>query len=162
MSSLNSVIRESLRLLGTHEVKCVIIGGVAATVYGSAQLTNDLDVCYERSVPNLERLVVALSAVNAQLRNAPADLPFKLDAETLRHGLNFTFTTDLGSLDLLGEVRGAGYYADVVADATTHQLFGFTFPVISLQKLIVAKKTAGRRKDLLVIPELESLLEGQH
>lgn len=161
MSSLNSVIRESLQLLGRYEVECVIVGGVAATLHGSTLLTNDLDVCYKRSDKNLERLVNALKTVNARLRNAPPDLPFKLDKEALKHGLNFTFTTDLGSLDLLGEVLGLGYYKDVVSGATTNELFGYRFPVVSLEKLIVAKKTAGRRKDLVVIPELEALLEGQ-
>lgn len=38
------------RLLGTlawHEVAFVVVGGVAATVHGSARLTADLDVVYE-------------------------------------------------------------------------------------------------------------------
>ena len=50
MQSLNKIIEGPLRLLGRHEVEIVIIGGVAAALYGSAQLTNDLDVCYARNV----------------------------------------------------------------------------------------------------------------
>ena len=106
MQNLTRIIEAPLKLLAEHKVECVIIGGVAASLYGSSRLTQDLDVCYARNPPNLERLATALRSVNAKLRNAPADRPFVLDAETLRHGLNFTFTTDVGSLDLLGEVRG--------------------------------------------------------
>jgi hypothetical protein len=156
-----NIIEEPLGLLGKYEVKCAIIGGVASSLYGSTILTNDLDVCYARDAANLERLAKALQSVNAKLRNAPPDLPFLLDAETLRHGLNFTFATDVGSLDLLGEVRGVGGYTEVIADATTFELFGYLFPVIELSKLILAKRTAGRPKDMIAVVELEALLEQQ-
>lgn len=161
MQRLMKIIEEPLKLLGQYEIECVIIGGVASTLYGSPILTNDLDVCYARNAGNLEKLATALQSVNAKLRNAPPDLPFLLDANTLRHGLNFTFTSEVGNLDLLGEVRGVGFYEDVVAEAVTYELFGSLFPVIELKRLIVAKRTAGRPKDLIAVVELEALLEQQ-
>ncbi len=109
MQSIIKIIEAPLKLLGQFEVECVVIGGVAASLHGSTLLTNDIDVCYSRNAPNLIRLVNALQSVNARLRNAPAHIPFLLDAETLRRGLNFTFSTNIGSLDLLGEVRGVGF-----------------------------------------------------
>ncbi len=159
MPQLIKVIEEPLKLLGRFEVEFVIIGGVAASLYGSTILTNDLDVCYARHPGNLEKLATALQSVNAKLRNAPPDIPFLLDAETLRRGLNFTFTTQVGSLDLLGEVRGVGFYEDVIRGAIRYDLFGYSFPVIEIQKLIVAKRTAGRPKDMVALPELEAILE---
>ena len=155
------IIEKQLRLLGEFGVDCVIIGGVAATVHGSEIPTTDLDICYARDTANLERLAAALKSVHARLRNAPENLPFILDTETLRKGLNFTFTTDVGSLDLLGEVRGVGYFADVVEDSAMFELFGYRFPVLDLAKLIIAKRTAGRAKDLIAIPELEAILQRQ-
>ena len=77
----------------------------------------------------------------------------------MRKGLNFTFVSDIGTLDLLGEVRGVGYYDDVLAGAVTYELFGYKFPVIDIGKLIIAKRAAGRPKDLIVIPELEAIQE---
>jgi len=159
MPQLIKVIEEPLKLLGRFEVEFVIIGGVAASLYGSTILTNDLDVCYARHPGNLEKLATALQSVNAKLRNAPPDIPFLLDAETLRRGLNFTFTTQVGSLDLLGEVPGVGFYEDVIRGAIRYDLFGYSFPVIEIQKLIVAKRTAGRPKDMVALPELEAILE---
>ncbi len=155
------IIEAPLKLLGEHAIECVIIGGVAATLHGSTILTNDLDVCYARDPANLERLANALRSVHANLRNAPENLPFIPDAETLQKGLNFTFATDVGSLDLLGEVRGLGYFADVVDGSVIFELFDYRFPVLDLAKLILAKRSAGRAKDLIAIPELEAILQGQ-
>src|SRR6185503_21004921 len=100
---LTQIIAKQITLLARFEVECVIVGGVAATLHGSAFPTTDLDICYARTSGNLEKLANALQSVHARLRNAPKDVPSILDAETLRHGLNFTFTTDIGDLDLLGE-----------------------------------------------------------
>src|ERR1051326_7845838 len=83
----------SLRAQG---VSFVIIGGVAATLHGAARVTFDLDVVYDRSPENLERLVRALAPFQPYLRGAPPGLPFRFDAETLKRGLNFTFTTTEG------------------------------------------------------------------
>ena len=82
-----------------------------------------------------------------------------LDAETLKRGLNFTFTTDIGALDLLGEVRGVGGYEEVLADSITVDLFNYHFAVIDIGKLIVAKRAAGRPKDLIALPELQAIYE---
>ena len=153
------IIEAPLRLLGQYQVDCVIVGGIAAAIHGSLFLTNDLDVCYSRDPANLERLAQALKSVNARLRNAPEGLPFILDAETLKRGLNFTFSTDIGDLDLLGEVRGVGQYEEVHADSITAEVFGYRFAVIDLGKLILAKRAAGRPKDLIVLPELEAIHE---
>ena len=153
------IIEAPLRLLGEYAVDCVIVGGVAAAIHGSSILTNDLDVCYARHPANLERLAQALKSVHARLRNVPEGLPFILDAETLRRGLNFTFSTDIGDLDLLGEVRGIGHYDEVVADSVTVDLFGYHFAVIDIGKLIIAKRAAGRPKDLIALPELEAIQE---
>lgn len=159
MQTLEKIIEAPLRLLARYQVEIVIVGGVAATVHGAGLLTNDLDVCYARTPPNLERLANALKSVNARLRGAPDNLPFVLDSETLRHGLNFTFTTDIGNLDLLGEVRGVGGYQEVHAGSLTYDFFGYQFRVMDLGKLIIAKQAAGRPKDLIAIPELEAIQE---
>ena len=152
---------QHLRLLGRYRVDCVIVGGVAATIHGASQLTYDLDICYSRELANLERAVQALRSVHAQLRGAPADLPFMLDEETLRRGLNFTFLTDIGSLDLPGEVSGVGGYREAKQDSEVREFFGNEFPVLSLPKLIAAKRAAGRAKDLNTLPELEAIHEAK-
>ena len=140
-------------------VDFVIVGGVAGTVHGSSYVTYDLDVCYARDDHNLQRLVKALSPVTPRLRGVPADLPFVLDIRTLKIGLNFTLTTDIGDVDLLGEIAGIGSYLEVRAASVSVELFGVSCAVLSLDALIAAKRAAGRPKDHTVLPELEALQE---
>lgn len=161
MPPLSNIIEAPLRLLGEYKVKCVIINGVAAAIHGSLLLTNDLDICYSRDSTNLQQLAAALQSVRARLRSIPEGLPFILDSETLKRGLNFTFTTDIGDLDLLGEVPGVGHYEAVLADSITVELFDYSFAVIDIGKLIAAKRAAGRPKDLIAVPELEAIQEAR-
>ena len=140
-------------------VEFVIVGGVAATLHGSAHITYDLDVVYRRTRENMERLAAALAPIRPYLRGAPAGLPFTLDAETLARGLNFTLTTALGDLDLLGEVAGGGTYENLFPEADVGRTDGVEFRYVSLRRLILLKRAAGRAKDLNMLAELEALLE---
>ena len=70
-----------LEALATHDVGYIIIGGFAATAHGSAFMTVDLDVDYDRSADNVERLVSALEPLSPYLRGAPPGLPFRLDEQ---------------------------------------------------------------------------------
>jgi hypothetical protein len=89
-----------LRLLTENQVEFIIVGGAAATAHGSARLTLDLDVVYERSHKNITRIVNALGPIQPYLRGAPPGLPFDWSVETIEKGLNFTLLTKLGALDL--------------------------------------------------------------
>ncbi len=152
-------LEKLMTCLVNNQVKFVVIGGVAATVHGSAYVTYDLDVCYGRDAENLARLVKALAPYHPQLRGVPDDLPFFWDERTLRRGLNFTLTTDLGDIDLLGEVAGIGVFEQVLDSSILLELFGVECAVLSLKALIEAKRAAGRPKDLMILPELEALRE---
>ncbi len=149
-----------LRLLAGAEIRFLIVGGIAATVHGGTQLTEDLDIVYDRRPDNLERLAEALMPIHPYLRGAPPGLPFRWDAETLARGLNFTLTTDLGWLDLLGEIAGGGTYPSLLPESVAIEIFGTPCRFLTLQRLIRAKRDAGRPKDLQAIAELESLLDG--
>jgi len=150
---------KALSTLADAQVKFVIVGGLAVTIHGSAYVTFDLDFCYARDTENLARLASLFQPFNPRLRGAPADLPFKLDQETLKRGFNFTLSTELGDIDLLGEITGIGDYAAALAVSQPVELFGRTFNVLTLDALIASKKAAGRPKDLQVLPELEALRE---
>src|SRR5437762_10051462 len=148
-----------LSSLESNHVQFVIIGGVDATLHGAARVTFDLDIVYERTPENLNKLVDALSPFEPYLRGAPLGLPFKFDAETLRRGLNFTFTTTEGPIDLLGELLGVGSYSDVVAHSVGALLFGASYRFLDLEALLASKRAAGRPKDLEAIAELEAIRE---
>lgn len=146
-----------LRLLQDRQVAFIVIGGVAAVAHGSPSLTRDLDICYDRSPANLEALARALQSVHATLRGAPADLPFKLDATTLRLGDHFTFSTDLGDIDCLGTPSGTSGYQDLIRAAADVDVGGFTVKIVGLEDLIRMKRAAGRPKDLIELEILGAL-----
>ncbi len=148
-----------LPLLVHSGVEFILIGGVAGNIHGSARLTFDVDVVYARGSENLKRLAAMLQPHAPYLRGAPPGLPFALDVPTLRNGLNFTLTTDLGDLDLLGEVVGGGGYGDLLPHTFEVEAFGVKFRCVDLPTLIKLKRAAGRPKDLESIAELEALLE---
>lgn len=142
-------------------VEFILIGGVAGNIHGAARLTYDVDAVYARSSANLKRLADTLKPFMPYLRGAPPGLPFSLDVPTLRNGLNFTLTTKLGDLDLLGEVVGGGGYRDLLPHSIEIEAFGVEFKCVDLPTLIKLKRAAGRPKDLESLAELEVLLKEQ-
>ena len=146
-----------LSVLCEADVAFVIVGGMAAVAQGSSIPTVDLDICYQRSVDNLERLTRALRPLNPGLRGAPVCLPFVLDVRTLKAGLNFTLITVGGDLDLLGEVAGLGFYEAVKTYAEEIELYGHRLWILTLEGLIRSKQASGRPKDLRALPELKAL-----
>jgi len=152
-------VEKLLKALHNEGVAFVIIGGAAAVLQGSAYVTADFDLCYSRTKENLEKLARALAPFHPLLRDAPPDLPFCLDVNALRSGLNFTLTSDLGDLDILGELTGLGGYQEALAFSEDMEIFGIPCKVLTLEGLIRTKRAVGRAKDLRLLPELEALLE---
>jgi predicted nucleotidyltransferase len=148
-----------LTLLASAQVEFIIVGGAAATAHGSARLTQDLDIVYRRTHDNISRLADALAPHKPYLRGAPAGLPFSFDERTIRNGLNFTLTTDIGALDLLAEITGGGGYDDLLPHSTRLRLYGVECLCLGLERLIYVKRAAGRVKDLEAVAELEAILE---
>lgn len=147
-------LRALFHLLHDHHVEFIVVGGVAATLHGSARVTRDLDVVYSRKARNLVRLAAALRGHGAYPRGAPPGLPFSCDARTLRNGLNFTLETDIGNLDLLGEITGGGRYEDLLPHAIEVEIFGLRLLCLDLDTLIRVKQASGRPRDLDAIAEL--------
>jgi hypothetical protein len=142
-------------------VEFILVGGAAASAHGAARLTLDVDVVYRRSPANIERLVAALAPHSPYLRGAPPGLSFQWDPVTIARGLNFTLTTDLGALDLLGEIAGGGSYEDMLPHSIVVEVFGAACRCLDLEWLIRVKRAAGRPKDLEAIAELEAIREEQ-
>jgi len=149
----------AIHALCDAQVDFVVIGGLSATLHGSARVTYDLDICYSRTSVNLRRLAAALAPFHPRPRGIPADLPFVFDEAMLRNSTVLTLQTDLGDIDLLAEVAGLGSFEQVTQHSISVEAFQRQVPVLDLRALIQSKRAAGREKDLSVIPELESLLE---
>lgn len=62
-------------------------------------------------------------------------------------------------MDVLGEITGVGDYRAVFAVSEELSLYGQQYRCINLDALIVAKRAAGRPKDLEAVAELELIRE---
>ena len=150
-------LRALLTLLVDQQIRFSVIGGVALIARGVQRSTQDLDIAYARDRKNLARLAAALQPLHPKLRGVPGDLPFVLDEASLRSGLNFTLDTDLGPLDLLGEVPGLGTFDLVDAMSSELDIAGTQVTVLTVQGLVRSKRAAGRPKDLVDLGYLQSL-----
>jgi hypothetical protein len=151
-----------LTVLAQHEVRYIVIGGFAGNLRGSADITQDLDVCNARDDDDLERMAAALTDLEATLRVARADpnerIPFQLDARSLRAGDSFTFVTRLGDFDILGTPSGTNGFDDLDRDATTLTTTdGLEIRVASIDDLIRMKRAAAREKDRIHVEHLAAL-----
>ncbi len=154
-------IEKIIESLLKAEVEFIVVGGVAATAFGSSYVTRDLDICYKRSRENIRKLVQALAPLNPRLRGpdeSPMDVPFHFDERTVENGANFTLITSLGSIDLLAELSGVGTYEDITRKyPDTIQIGTFICRAISLDGLIRSKEAAKRPKDLIHVIELKAI-----
>jgi transcriptional regulator with XRE-family HTH domain len=144
-----------LKALVEHGVDFVLVGGMAGIALGSSYPTYDLDVAYARDEANLERLARALVElrVSPRVKGEAADLPFIADARSLANGANFTFMTEFGMFDILGDLAGIRSYEDLRRDATVEEVEGFPIRVASIAHLIAMKRAANRIKDKLMLEE---------
>ena len=140
-------------------VEFTVIGGVAAIIHGSARATYDVDLLYSRNEANIQRLANLLASYTPYLREAPPDLPFVWDVKTIRNGLNFTLPTDLGDIDLLGDVADGETYQTLLSHSFDVEAFGVRFKCIDLPTLIRIKEAADGPKDREALAELRVLLE---
>lgn len=138
---------ELVKLLARHGVHYLVIGGQAEALMGSPRVTFDTDICYQRTRENIERLCAALKVIGVTLRGAPADLPFRPDAQTLEAGMNVPFSSRLGDVDFLGFVEPVGDFDTLIPKAETYQPGELRVQTISLEDLIRVKQHIKRFKD---------------
>jgi predicted nucleotidyltransferase len=154
-------VQELFKALIDAKVKFLLVGGFAGIGHGMNYLTEDLDVCYERTPENFKAIIKALAPLKPRLRIPGGELPFLFDEKTLKNGLNFTLETEAGPIDLLGEIPGVGTYKECSINAVSYEFYGMAIPTLSLEDLIQAKKAANRAKDQLHLMELEAIRELQ-
>jgi hypothetical protein len=147
--------------LDAHQVKYVLIGGLAAVLHGSPLPTVDADICPLRETDNLSRLAAALTALEARIRSAdtPAGVPFPRDATFLATVQLLNLVTRCGDLDLAFELAGGADYATLAPRARNIHVRDVVIPVAALEDVIRSKEAANRPKDQRSVPVLRQLLE---
>jgi hypothetical protein len=147
--------------LERNGVRYVLIGGLAAILHGSPQLTFDADICPARDADNLEKLATALREMNARIRtpDVAAGLAFPCDAKFLQGVETLNLVTAFGDLDLTFVPAATKGYEDLAERALSVVVKGLGIRVASLEDIIRSKEAANRPKDLAALPVLRQLLK---
>ena len=130
----------------SHDVRYVVIGGIAAVLHGVPRATFDLDVLIEASPDNATRLLAALEAAGfgTATLTTPEDL--------LAHEI--TVFNDRVRIDVQTSTPGLAF-SDAWANRQEMTYNGQVFFVASLADLIASKRAAGRARDLEDVRLLE-------
>ena len=147
-----------LRLLDRHEIRHVVVGGVAAILEGAPITTLDLDVVFEVETSNLARLEEALAEVEARYRD-PAGREIVPTADRLGSHRTNLLETRLGLLDLMQTIGDERTYADLRPHAGIRRVAELEVRVLDLATVIQTKREADREKDRAMLPVLQRTLE---
>jgi hypothetical protein len=132
-------LKDVFKSFQKHDVKYVVIGGIAAVVHGIPRATFDLDILIEATRDNVLRLLDAFSEAGMGTAHltTPDDVleneisifkdVVRVDVQTSTPGINFKDAWDR---------RKTVEYQDQV------------FYVLSLEDLITSKRAAGRAVDM--------------
>ena len=146
--------------LQRHDVRFVVIGGVAAIAQGSPLPTEDIDVTPDRSPDNLVALAAALKDLEAELRTSEEPVAFPIDAAMLGGNTVWTLVTRAGNLDLVLEPAGTRGYDDLRRQAIELDLgSGGPALVAAIADVIRMKEASNREKDRVQLPALRRTLE---
>jgi hypothetical protein len=133
--------------LHVHDVRYVVIGGIAAIVHGVPRTTFDVDLLIEATEPNAARLLKALEA--AGIGSAALTTPQQLLAHEI------TIFKDIVRVDVQTSTPGLSF-ADAWHRRVEREVSGVPYWILSKPDLIAAKRAAGRPKDLEDVRVLES------
>lgn len=134
-----------------HDVKYVVIGGIAAVLHGVPRATFDLDILIEAIPDNAQRLLDAL--LEAKLGTASLISADELLAKEI------TIFKDRVRIDVQTSTPGLRF-ENAWQNRVTMEYQGQTFYVVSRDDLIASKRAAGRQVDLEDVRLLELRSEG--
>ena len=129
-----------------HDVKYVVIGGIAAVLYGVPRATFDLDILIEATPENAQRLIDAL--MDAGMGTAALTNSDEIMANEI------TIFKDRVRIDVQLLTPGL-QFEKAWSRKQTMQYQGQNFYVVSIEDLIRSKRAAGRDVDLEDIRLLE-------
>ena len=138
--------RDFIRLLHSHDVRYLIVGGEAVIFHGHARLTGDVDFFFGRDPANIEHLFAALEAF------WEGDVPGLTSAAELSpDGTIVQFGQPPNRIDLINAIGGVGF--DEAWDRRVEAILSLggrelRVPFIGLDALVKNKRAVGRPKDL--------------
>jgi hypothetical protein len=143
---MNQDFVDLLRAFVDAEVRFLVVGAYALAAHGRPRATGDIDVWVEATPDNATRVMRALVAFGAPLRDIA-------EADFSRKGITYQMGVPPGRIDVLTELTGLAF-VEAWPERTTKQFGDIDVPVIGLAAFIKNKRATGRLKDLADIEGL--------
>lgn len=138
--------KEFLKLLNSHQVDYLLIGGYAVGYHGYPRATADLDLWIAIHPSNAQKVEAVIRAFGFNVAELTVDLFLKED-QVIRMGVPPV------RIELLTTISGVKF-DDCYAGRIVDDLDGIAVNIISLQHLKINKQASGRHQDLA---DLENL-----
>lgn len=132
--------------LHRHNVRYVVIGGIAAVIHGVPRATFDLDILIDPILPNAERLITAL-------REAELGTAFQIEPDEVLAN-EITVFQDRVRIDVQTSTPGITFGEAWETKETIHYQGQF-FYVVSRENLVKSRRASGREVDLEDVELLE-------
>lgn len=154
--------RPLLEALVRHDVRFIILGGVAERLLGSPRITDDFDICPATSRANLQRLADVLNEIRAGwlppgLEDTGFDRVEPWNTGSFKAQTSLSLITPYGKFDIWFRPDGTGGYADLIERALDVEVAGMKTQVVHLDDSMRIKQTIGGSKYLSQLPLLRDL-----
>jgi len=152
-----SRIRSIFETLLRHQVRFLVVGGVAAVLRGAPVSTFDVDIVHSTEPENVVRILDVLEDLDARYRFRPELRPGASHLSSPGHQL---LITRFGPLDILGNIGNGRRYEDLLP-LTDELSVGsdVRVRVLTLEGQIAVKEEVGGEKDVAMLPLLRRTLE---
>lgn len=138
-----------VRTLAKHRVQYVLIGALAARMFGFPRVTADADITPARDPANLARLADALRELDARIYTEaiPEGLAFDCSPAMLGRADVWNLITRAGRADVVFTPAGTKGYGDLASSAVHFEVFDQDLLVARLKDILRCKEAADRPKD---------------
>ena len=139
---MNPDFNDLVDILLAHDVRFLIVGGIALAAHGLPRATGDLDIWVEAGRENALRVYAALSEFGAPLDDLRVDLD-----DFMTPGTTAQFGLPPRRIDVLTAVEGLEFEAAWGRRYET-ALLGRNVPFLSLADMLQNKEALRRDKDI--------------
>ncbi|RME49979.1 MAG: hypothetical protein D6795_10860 [Deltaproteobacteria bacterium] len=129
-----------LKLLHSHRVEYLLIGGYAVGYYGYPRSTGDMDIWISVNPENAKKMVSVLEHFGFSVPNLSAEL-FLEENRVIRMGVPPI------RIEILTTISGVTF-EECYRERVSGEIDGIEVNLISLEHLKMNKKASGRHKDL--------------
>lgn len=147
MDIFNEDFQDFIEYFNAYNVEYMLVGGYAVILRGYSRSTGDMDIWVNKTIGNFKLIQKAITKFGLPKLAIPKEKFFSDDFDV------FSFGKPPYAIEILTAIKGVEF-SDAYATSTIEKVDNVSVRIIHLNQLIIAKKAAGRNKDLNDIENL--------